>query len=997
MVEVIDQARQNISQARETAEVERQKNVQAQAAIDKLRSNLNSTSNLRRKTGIEGLRQRQMAERELSTSEGNLSQRQEAIERFEDDLVSVERDIQKVEQTQSDYDQALRAFTSSDAEAVFSLENPQQKEFYRQLQEDKQSSVEATLRNLKKQGVTDSAVLTEIEAELQQNLGKVSSFRINQRINTLANAQQEFKTLEMPAVGVTGQINTLSSIKAETIEPVSNFSKQPFTVRDATRFEKFQGFARDFGVSIPTGVNIAETVFTGRTGDERLGQVTGTEFVEAPLKAVQTFSEIAGGAAEASAKKLGITGIRTEVPAFDVGLRQTAVPGLELGRGGTVIPSFETTSFNPEQIGKLAQTATFGAVSSLNNPILVATSIGAVSEGWRNTFDNTRTPTQRGLAALELGLGIYGAKVGAVNPLFRVRPTFTAGGQGGVAKYSVFADDGSEFIITQADRTNTFEIIKPLKDSAGNQLTSSSFFIRRDAPPVVEYANEGLFFRAEETIKNAPRSEIVSSNNILSNAATGAIVNRPTFLGKGRDLGGGNPTEVLGELSGGSVSVKSIKELPKEQQEIFLDMFESQTGRRISADVFDQTFKNSNIQKSTGGINARVLSSFPETAIGKKITRSATSMDTRQMISNENAPFNIFRTRQGSKDVSLPFQNLDDIPKPTSGSEGVSIVFKEIKDEVAETGFGSVITKRPKTVLSKKVIDTINVAETAALDLLPRPKVPSVSVKADTLSPKPIIPGKSTFNQQMESRQSGTTSQILLPEVKAQSNERVDTIGLQAPRNIQANIPNMAVRQDSVSRQESNSRIETLSKNLLETNVKNIQNQQPKFLQFTPSASKSAFGTLPKQRTTSTNARPRPRRTPPPGINKLLDFFRNGGKLKPAIDGDGFEVFVRKNKQDISIGKVGSLSEASKKLTSSLKSTLRASGFITDTKTGTKVSLDNLGLGREFTRSKRDSKRTVQRRRFRLGSFGERSEIRSARRGKKSSKKRQRGFFTIFN
>lgn len=105
-------------------------------------------------------------------------------------------------------------------------------------------------------------------------------------------------------------------------------------------------------------------------------------------------------------------------------------------------------------------------------------------------------------------------------------------------------------------------------------------------------------------------------------------------------------------------------------------------------------------------------------------------------------------------------------------------------------------------------------------------------------------------------------------------------------------------------------------------------------------------------------------------------------KMGGIIDKGGFKVFARKAGKDIEIGKSETLSGASKILRTNLKTTLRASGFITSG--GEKVRV-NLG-GAEFRAAKRDPLRIVQKRGFRLGTRSEVSEIKRSKRkrGKKN-------------
>lgn len=85
---------------------------------------------------------------------------------------------------------------------------------------------------------------------------------------------------------------------------------------------------------------------------------------------------------------------------------------------------------------------------------------------------------------------------------------------------------------------------------------------------------------------------------------------------------------------------------------------------------------------------------------------------------------------------------------------------------------------------------------------------------------------------------------------------------------------------------------------------------------------------------------------------------------------NGYEVFVRKFGKDVSIGKARTKADARYRLGKSLVSTARASGFVTFK--GDKIKV---ALGKDFTKSKKDKYRVVQRREKRISTTGELSEI----------------------
>lgn len=95
-----------------------------------------------------------------------------------------------------------------------------------------------------------------------------------------------------------------------------------------------------------------------------------------------------------------------------------------------------------------------------------------------------------------------------------------------------------------------------------------------------------------------------------------------------------------------------------------------------------------------------------------------------------------------------------------------------------------------------------------------------------------------------------------------------------------------------------------------------------------------------------------------------------------------FDIYVRRKGKDIKVGTQKTPRQAGLFLGKGLKQTLAASGLVIERGTGRKVSLKELGLSMEFRPSKVDPFRVVQRRKFRLGTFGEVVEIQKAKKRK---------------
>jgi hypothetical protein len=100
-----------------------------------------------------------------------------------------------------------------------------------------------------------------------------------------------------------------------------------------------------------------------------------------------------------------------------------------------------------------------------------------------------------------------------------------------------------------------------------------------------------------------------------------------------------------------------------------------------------------------------------------------------------------------------------------------------------------------------------------------------------------------------------------------------------------------------------------------------------------------------------------------------------------------FDIFVKKQGQDILLGKASSKEGAKSLLLGKISNTLRASGYV-QRKSGEKIKVSDLGnLGMNFGRSKKDDFRVVEKKNKRLkrkGSSQEVSEIMSFKKSKGS-------------
>lgn len=197
----VQRAEQQIAEAREQAAQQRRETEAAKQAIIAAQQKL-STAQVQRQqlSSIQGLSQRNLLLQQLSTSKESVAAREEVLGSYEADIGAYEKQvadvksqIAKVQQSQAeaakmkaDYEKALRVAESGNAGDIFSLENAQQKKFYKQIQMGKADAIRATVKDLESQGVPPER-LAEVTKELYTNIGKIDSVKLTERINKIIN------------------------------------------------------------------------------------------------------------------------------------------------------------------------------------------------------------------------------------------------------------------------------------------------------------------------------------------------------------------------------------------------------------------------------------------------------------------------------------------------------------------------------------------------------------------------------------------------------------------------------------------------------------------------------------------------------------------------------------------------------------------------------------------------------------------------------------------
>jgi len=190
-----------------------------------------------------------------------------------------------------------------------------------------------------------------------------------------------------------------------------------------------------------------------------------------------------------------------------------------------------------------------------------------------------------------------------------------------------------------------------------------------------------------------------------------------------------------------------------------------------------------------------------------------------------------------------------------------------------------------------------------------------------------------------------------------------------------------SLKELEVLKESQGLRISPTQKNALKPNLKEITMEkqvtkvESKLLNLQKSNVKTTYEPLTKtiQRNEQEKRTPQKLKPKIKIISPEISDSKQKRSFKDFISSE-FKVFVRKKGKDFLLGEFKSEKEAETKLRENLLGTLRASGFVE--RSGRKIDVN---LGRGFTKSKIESKRIVQERSGRLGSFGERKEIKGTR------------------
>lgn len=198
----VEEAEQQIQQRRqELAEAQRQQEA-AQAQIEKAKQVVESQKFRRQMSGIQGLRERQKIQANLSQARQDLLTRSQAIQQADSQLTEVQNQINQARGIQTAeneaYRDALKAYETGRPEIAY-FSGKKASRIYRDMVENRNSAIQGTLQNLESQGV-DETTLAEIEKTLKSDVGRVASRQVTAKVQNMLDAKYNSQTVDLPTV-----------------------------------------------------------------------------------------------------------------------------------------------------------------------------------------------------------------------------------------------------------------------------------------------------------------------------------------------------------------------------------------------------------------------------------------------------------------------------------------------------------------------------------------------------------------------------------------------------------------------------------------------------------------------------------------------------------------------------------------------------------------------------------------------------------------------------
>lgn len=331
----------------------------------------------------------------------------------------------------------------------------------------------------------------------------------------------------------------------------------------------------------------------------------------------------------------------------------------------------------------------------------------------------------------------------------------------------------------------------------------------------------------------------------------------------------------------------------------------------------------------------------------------------------EKAPENVFEYISGPTKLRISKSSFFDRSLVFRRNIAGTIEVKSGTEQVGKGVVTELLQKAPISSIQKEIQANVKLAASKEvqqlenkIDLFGLAKVEGQAAKSIVreVSPTVEVITKPAQVIQVESKQVLAT----IPSTTTQ--QRID--------NISSTVLGSATQTKQVSINEQSNIIDLKQGETSKLGVRDIS--------LVSNISKSESKSQIKQSSTGENVL---KTTPKPPIIpikfKPSTKKKNSKIISDIIASKEFKVFVKQRGKDIEIGKARTESEAAQKLFRTLKTTLRASGYVETG--GRRINLTRY-LGGEFTPSKKEGVfRAVQQRGFRLGTGSERREIKAAK------------------
>ena len=188
----------DVQSAQQAVQEAQQQNVTARAGINRAQQAIQSRSFMQgEQSALRVIQQKQAIQKQIESSSKALAEREAQVADYASKVNEAAAAQQSYNQQAEDYRIAEVAFKTGN---VFALSNENQRKIYRDIVSGQKEAIKTNLSTLENQGV-DEATLAQIENELKNKLGRVSTAEINTNVtNILRTSALEKQKVEVPKI-----------------------------------------------------------------------------------------------------------------------------------------------------------------------------------------------------------------------------------------------------------------------------------------------------------------------------------------------------------------------------------------------------------------------------------------------------------------------------------------------------------------------------------------------------------------------------------------------------------------------------------------------------------------------------------------------------------------------------------------------------------------------------------------------------------------------------